>query len=240
MTGIMKRLALLVVLLGLLGGAFYGYFAVVNSPQYALVDLAQAVETQDYAEFDKRVNIDSVVGRIMDKAIGEEVKRMEGQPHPQGLFGTVTRGIGAGLIQLAKPAMVTDAVKRLKREFHNPDNAAQVKDLGQKATTLMLTRQAGAVTLQGPTCQAGTCTMVLTDAEKTPYTLELKQAGLGGWEVTAIDAPSHKLAEWLGKTVVKPTVANTAKPVTPAAQPNTSNAEAATPDDHLSEDHATE
>ena len=197
-----KRLGLLIVFLALIGGIWAGYAAIIQSPQYALVDLAQGLEAQNFDWVDKRVNIDTVVSHLADQLVTEELKRLNAEPDHGGLLGMLAQGMGAGVVNVMKPAIVAAAVPQIKQAVADPKLTSRVKDLGNKAAMLVIFRQVGDIKLtqiqtQSQT-QIDTATMLL-EANKTPVRFTWKRTGPVGWEVTQIDMPASLIKFWMSE-----------------------------------------
>ena len=62
----MKKILIIVVVLGLAGGYFY-YRNFVGSPKYSLLQAHEAMQDHNMAEFQKYVNIESVTGSLVDQ-----------------------------------------------------------------------------------------------------------------------------------------------------------------------------
>jgi hypothetical protein len=195
---VVKRLGLLIVFLVLIAGIWIGYTNIVKSPQYALVDLAQGLEAQNFDWVDKRVNIDTVVSHLADQVVTEELKRLNAEPDKGGMLGMLAQGMGAGVVNLMKPAIVAAAVPQIKQGVSDPKLAARVKDLGNKAAMLVIFRQMGDIKLTQTQLQGDTATMLL-DANKTPVRFTWRNTGPMGWEVTQIDMPASLIRFWMSE-----------------------------------------
>jgi hypothetical protein len=195
---VVKRLSLLIVLLGVLGATWVGYSTVVSSPEYAVVDLAQGLEAQNFDKVDKRVNMDTVIGHLADQVVTDELKRLDAQPDQGGLFGMMAKGMGANLVNVMKPAIVAAATQQIKQGIADVKLSPRVKDLGQKAAFLMVFRKAGDLTLSSVNTSGDTATMLLEN-QKQPTRLTLKKTGPAGWEVTEIDMPPAVIKYWMSE-----------------------------------------
>jgi hypothetical protein len=95
------------VLIAMLVGAGLWWLDYTRSPAYSLGQLAQAVQDRDWNGFQKYVDIEAVVGQVVDAAVSGSVKG-----DTLGLGSLVT-----GLANTAKPALVQQAKETLRQSI---------------------------------------------------------------------------------------------------------------------------
>jgi hypothetical protein len=203
----LKRLGLLTILLLLLVGVLGGYFWLVNTPEYAMVDLAQNLENQNYTRIDERINFEQVTGHVADVIAQQQSKRVESQNKGNDVFSQFGRGLGLGIVQVMKPALINQATLQIKNAVTDPRNAPYVKDLGNKTLMLVLGQNSEQFKLTKK-AQSGSKVqfelVVETNhktREKLPVQLEWQHPLIGGWELTKIDVPDEHLARWMGQAL---------------------------------------
>lgn len=96
-----------VVLVAILAGAGLWWLDYTRSPAYSLGQLAQAAQDRDWVGVQKYVDIEAVVGQVVDVDVSRSVKG-----DTSGLGSLVT-----GLAQSAKPALVEQAKETLRQSI---------------------------------------------------------------------------------------------------------------------------
>lgn len=100
----MKRIviAVLVILLAT-GGGYYYY---TTTPTYSILQIRKSVQTHDVVLFQKHVDTDTLYGRLVDDVVGAQMAKMAADTNESG-WGKMGQAIGAGMIQMMKPALLT-------------------------------------------------------------------------------------------------------------------------------------
>lgn len=100
----MKRIviAVLVILLAT-GGGYYYY---TTTPTYSILQIRKSVQTHDVVFFQKHVDTDTLYGRLVDDVVGAQMAKMAADTNESG-WGKMGQAIGAGMIQMMKPALLT-------------------------------------------------------------------------------------------------------------------------------------
>lgn len=85
-------------------GGFFVHRHYTRRPEYSLHQIQRALEIHDVAKFEKHVDLESVTSRLIDDALASSSQGTESlQDGPEALGSA----IGAGLIQLMKPRLVS-------------------------------------------------------------------------------------------------------------------------------------
>ena len=130
MSGFLKKIGLGLVAVGILGIAFFFFYA-VKTPQYSLYLIHKAVQSHDTVSFEQHVDLDNIFSKGIDELIAS------------GLKGKKTIGadpFSASIIKLVKPTVVKalkDAVlESVRRESPKDKTPAVSKEPGQNGKAL--------------------------------------------------------------------------------------------------------
>jgi len=88
--------AVFVVVAALGVGGFLYWLSYTRSPQYSVAMLGKAIAAHDYDEFQKYVDVDAVINKVVDDAMAESLKK-----DSSGMGA-----LAASLVQSMKPALV--------------------------------------------------------------------------------------------------------------------------------------
>lgn len=101
-----------------LGCAFLGgvYWKWTRSPEYSLYEARRAIEEHDVARFEKHVDLDSVLGRLVDDVLAVSMGDAPTEG-PEALGA----GLASGLIQAMKPALVSAVKDQVIRGIETGD-----------------------------------------------------------------------------------------------------------------------
>ena len=95
----MKKILLLLLVIGLIGGYLY-YRSFLSGPKYSLLQAREAAKNHNLAEFEKYVNVESLTGSLVDQVTQQ-----------RSLVSRFVPGLNLGksAIQLMKPQLVKAA-----------------------------------------------------------------------------------------------------------------------------------
>lgn len=118
----MKKVLIILVVLGLVGGFLY-YRSFVGSPKYSLLQAHEAMQKHDMAEFQKYVNIESVTGSLIDQLASH-----------QSLLSALNPGslVSKQVLRFMKPQVAQIAGKEIQKyivtgDFKKDPNAPRKK-----------------------------------------------------------------------------------------------------------------
>jgi hypothetical protein len=107
----MKKVLIILVVLGLVGGFLY-YRNFVGSPKYSLLQAHEAMEDHDMAEFQKYVNIESVTGSLVDQLAANQ--SLLSALNPGGL-------VSRQVLRVMKPQLAQVAGKEIQKYVETGD-----------------------------------------------------------------------------------------------------------------------
>lgn len=119
----MKKILLIVLVIAAVGGYFY-YKNLTESPKYSLNLAKEAYEDHNMTEFEKYVNVETMVGGLVDNITQQ-----------RSLIGSLIPGTGIakGLINLAKPQLAKVAKKEVQKMVETGSvDPAEMSGTGKK------------------------------------------------------------------------------------------------------------
>lgn len=118
----MKKILIILVVLGLVGGFLY-YRHFVTTPKYSLLQAHEALQKHDMAQFEKYVNVESVTGSLVDQLAAN-----------QSLISAINPGslVTKQVLRLMKPQLAQVAEKEIQKyvetgDFRKDPNAPRKK-----------------------------------------------------------------------------------------------------------------
>lgn len=167
-----QAIVLGVVVLALLGGVFW-YVNFTRSPEYSLGQLASAVENKDWDGVEKYVDIEALIGQVVDAATSKALEEDDSG------FGA----LAAGLAQSMKPALVQQVKDSLKEGVEQGPSDEDGAPGGALAG-VFIAKKVKSVTYIG---DEALVTVEVPDGDST-YELKLKMKRVDNfWRVVGIE-----------------------------------------------------
>ncbi|GMA99462.1 hypothetical protein [Pelosinus sp. IPA-1] len=100
----------------------FGYWYWLRTPQYSLKIIKDAVETHDLQKFEKHVDIETLVSRVIDQVLDSKVNNKNEVQDEQ------TNAFAAGLIKMLKPQFVLMAKDQIRSYVEKGSTETQPKN----------------------------------------------------------------------------------------------------------------
>lgn len=110
----------------------FGYWYWLRTPQYSLKVIKEAVETHDLGKFEKHVDIDTLVSRLVDQLLDTRLNNKSTIQDEQA------NAFAAGLVKMLKPQLVSMAKDQIRSYVEKGTPESPQKDTTEPAPTFSI------------------------------------------------------------------------------------------------------
>ena len=117
----MKKINSILLIILLICGGIFGYNYWKNSPEYSLLQIQKAVETNDKDLFEKYIDVDSIIEEIVDDVSKILLEKMNLEEDENSFFDP--KVVAQGMIEIIKPTIDSSIEEGFESFWEeNPDS----------------------------------------------------------------------------------------------------------------------